>query len=780
MTVPLSASAATTLIVDSLTFGDLRSEHKHHFFAEHSDTITGGLGEPARRLLPLEPQSWEGGKMSFTMKVDPARPNYFTIKLWGDDQTQNRLILFGEGKQIGYRHESDIEILDHGTEDRPYNGRFYYRTSPLPLEMTSGKTQLSFEIRSSGAIWAYGQTFEQFQKTMTEPTRGLYRVYTHTDGFFTPPANEKQGAAPTNPPTRKTPGPEVLDALKERVNTEIDKLLARPTPLNNQMHMQFLAKTYGVKWTRAYRNPQVVPGIIAGMDALFLAHRQNPKLVENEPATPNPDWFGFGPMGHAIALLSEPIKPALDEPITDEKGGPVTRRAAYAEMLRASVDYLRTHRRQYTNQSMIVDLNIAASNRGLQVVDPATALPQEKVLDFLYQSLGMKPWLGSDTESGPAKPLGENYWQLTAKGLTKEMGYVGYYGEVLPWVTLIYDITRPTPGQPGDPQIKAQLVKMALARGAFRFPTVDEQGNRAMRIETVTGWRDNQHYPGDVVYVQRPDREGSALQAAAATLDPRLIGYAQQMLADNQFFASVEQQMEEKTFRVTAGLIETPDQFALLQSQPPQQHRLPMGWDQPDFVFTDEEDGVVALKNGEEILYASLYWRATHGINNLANVHYLTPRFDRAAVVRQDSQFTPSGLSYTRPNEVNTLGVGWLPKYPGDLLSAHTGEALPIPKILEGVTFKAGDRSPFAGKADFYRLRYGPYLIGMNTTKDKTFDLGVNARGSARDLVSGKTLKLSTPIRVEPMSTVVLRLQGALTLQPFKTPPAPAASQPAR
>ena len=30
--------------------------------------------------------------------------------------------------------------------------------------------------------------------------------------------------------------------------------------------------------------------------------------------------------------------------------------------------------------------------------------------------------------------VGTNYWQLTAKGLTKELGYVGYYGEVLDWV----------------------------------------------------------------------------------------------------------------------------------------------------------------------------------------------------------------------------------------------------------------------------------------------------------------------------------------------------------
>ena len=50
--------------------------------------------------------------------------------------------------------------------------------------------------------------------------------------------------------------------------------------------------------------------------------------------------------------------------------------------------------------------------------------------------------------------------------------------------------TRPTPHEPGDPRIKEQLVRIALARAAFRYPALDDEGNRAMRMETVVGWRD--------------------------------------------------------------------------------------------------------------------------------------------------------------------------------------------------------------------------------------------------------------------------------------------------
>ena len=44
--------------------------------------------------------------------------------------------------------------------------------------------------------------------------------------------------------------------------------------------------------------------------------------------------------------------------------------------------------------------------------------------------------------------------------------------------------------------------------------------------------------------------------------------------------------------------------------QPRREGRLPMSDGMPDALFSDEEVGVVALKDGDEILYTSLYWRA--------------------------------------------------------------------------------------------------------------------------------------------------------------------------
>jgi hypothetical protein len=751
-------------IVDSISLGNVASETAHKLTEGRSDRITGGLGESARRLLAPTNEFWEGGRVGFTLAVDPVKPNYATAKLWGSDAAHGFLVLFCDGKQIGYRHLGDIDVLDIGGGEPAFSGRFIYVTTPMPEVMTRGRTNVQLEIRSYGPIWGYGTTFDKYQQPMKEPTRGIYKLYTHTDGTFTPPAEEQQGAAPANPPVAASPGPEVLAQIKDRVNRELDRRLDSAVPCS-QMQLQLLARACNVKWTHAYRNPRAIEQIVKGLDALFVAYRKNPKLAEAEPSTWNPDWFGLGVCGEVIALRRAELAAFLDGIIDDGSGKQISRRAAYTEMLVACRDWHRKHRRLYTNQSMLNDLNgIYRANQGVAVLSPEQALPERDARRYLYESVGLEPWRGSDpagaSASGPGRnwAVGTNYWQLTAKGLTKELGYVGSYGEVVDLVCDIYNATRPAPDQPGDERIKAQLIKVAHARANFRHPSLDKQGNRVMRLEQVVGWRDN-HFPGYIAYGQRATRDACAFQAAAITLDPSLVGIAQQMLADNQFFASEVVAMNDRAqpLRTTIGRLETPDQYEIIRAQPSQSQRLPMTAGQPDFVFSDEEAGVVAVKNGGEILYASLYWRARHGINGLARVHFTTPTVDRIAVVRQETRFTPGGMYYTRPNWINFAFARGGPKYPVQIDSAHAGEKLPIARLPDGINFEPGDESAYAGKGEFYVLCYGDYLIGMNLTTDQTFELNPQGKLSeAKELVSGKKIKLGSPLKVGPRSTKVL------------------------
>jgi hypothetical protein len=756
-----SACAAAPPPIDCIIFGNPANEQNHHLSADHSDVVVGGLGESARRLLPLEPNDWQGGAVSFAMRVDPVKPNYFTIRLWGSDRTSDRLILFCQGKQVGYRYLGDVDILDDANGSPGFAGRFFYTTTPLPVEMTRGKTEVHLEIQSNGRMWGYGTTWEQYQRAMTEPSRGVYSVYTHTDGCFVPPLAEKQGPAITAPPVRKEPGNEVLDQLKTRVANEISRTMATRTPLN-QMRIQFLAKAYHLNWSPAYHNEAVVQLVIAGADDYYAQFKQNAHLAEADAINEvyNAGWLGLGPLGDAVRLLRKPLQASLDQTIDDGNGKRIARRKAWSAILQASRDWHLQNRRQYTNQTMINDLFAYVANRGVAAVDPAHALSEKKIRHYLYESIGLEPWLGSDTDHGPARSLGNDYWQLTSKGLTRELGFVGYYGEVLDWTTSIYLATS-EPEQPGsgDPIIKTQLEKIQKARSYFRYPEVDDDGYHAMRAETVVGWRDEGHYPGEVTYAERSTLDASTLYEAAATLSPSAVGAAQQMFADNQFFATLAERLREQGLRATSGCMSTPDQYELLKSLPPSAGRLPMSVGQPDFAWADEQDGVLAVKHGDQILYASLYWRARYGINNLARVHWITPRVDHIAVVWQESEFVPSGMEYTRQDWVNTAFAGGGLQYPGNLHSALAGEKLPIAKIPAGVNFRPGDESPFAGRASFYRLRYGDFLIGMNCTRDKTYNLRVDAGvKNARDLISGRILSLAWPVVVKPQTTVVLYL----------------------
>jgi len=149
-------------------------------------------------------------------------------------------------------------------------------------------------------------------------------------------------------------------------------------------------------------------------------------------------------------------------------------------------------------------------------------------------------------------------------------------------------------------------------------------------------------------------------------------------------------------------------------------------------------------------------------VNFLARVHYMTPTMERDATVWQDVKFDDSGLTYTRDDRVIEAQTRRHEGLRGDVTQALEGEVLPIAKIPDGIAFKPGQESVYAGKGTFYALRYGPYLIGMNMTTDRTFELkrpdGVT---EADELVTKTHISFAKPLKVGPRSTVVLWLGDA-------------------
>jgi hypothetical protein len=215
----------------------------------------------------------------------------------------------------------------------------------------------------------------------------------------------------------------------------------------------------------------------------------------------------------------------------------------------------------------------------------------------------------------------------------------------------------------------------------------------------------------EIMYGTHFGREATSLHAAALTGDAAVMGYARQELADNQFATMLEAHLSGGGLRGTLGLVDAPEDFAAMKKA---DALLPMTQGRPDYLFTDAENAVIALKRGDTILYASLYWRARFGINHLAKVHLITPDYEVRATVPCEAFFEPSGRVYKRPASTDA-GYGHGPFHEYDAIpSAHAGEELPVAKIPEGVAYNPKTWNSFAGAAFAYRLEYGPYLMIVN------------------------------------------------------------------
>lgn len=779
LSAPLRAIAADA--IDTLVLGDAASELAHDLSASSSETLAGALGEPARRLLPLEPVSYNGGFIRFKLKVDPVQQNYVTVKLWGSDRgmEQGRLLLYLDGNlQVGYRHEGDHDVLNQSDDDPLYPDRFVYQTVALPLARTLGKTEVDLKISVIGRMWPYGQYFKQKQKDFVQPSRGLYRVYAHTAPRFDPPADEKQGQPPADKIRPALDGDEIIAKMRDTVNSRLAKLLAdqrpaRPGAKGADQRLVLLAEAYHTPWTVAYKNPATIAALLRAADE-FMA-----------PGWIGPQWVGAGPLGEAIAHLGHdpllekaldedinvpvelPFTPVVNRPdintearyVVPELSGQttrMTRREAWARFLRASVDWNRTAgRRSYTNQSMIVDFGIYTANRGLAVIAPDRALPEAQALRYLHEAAGLRPWTGNDLpDGGSEKPYGSDYYLVSRKHISRELGWVGTYGET------ILKFTRDMAALTGDAQLRDQLVKLQTQRLFFRYPCVDADGYRTMRLTSEIDNR-TAHFPKDgAAYLASDIREDWWMAVAAYTKDPVAVGTAQQMLADQQYFPRLVRRLNDPD---TTGMMRNIDEYETVKALPASPWRIPATPGQPDYAFADEENAVIALKQADRYLFVNFYYRQERGVSGATRILEVEPSAMHIATVLSQFEVDGTGEFWTRPDHVDFLRSGGFNPPGEDLHQAWAGEKLPIAKRPADARQPAyGNWGPFVGKASFYHIRYGDYLIAMNTTDDKTFTLPPVADGRPEtDLISGQTKDTAQPIPVGPHTTVVFHLSAA-------------------
>jgi autotransporter-associated beta strand protein len=804
--------------LDTITFGNTTSESAHGLSTEFpavtgtamvaaggganpsnpstgapSDTTTGLLGLSARQLLPRTPNAdIYGGQMTFTMAVDPAQQNYFTIKLSGSDTSTQWFVLDCNGYEVGWRFKGDDQEMLWNSAVNWFPGRFIYRTVPLPLNLTTGQTTVTLAIRSLGSIFYYssGPYFGGYQGLMNAPSLGLYSAYIHTNSYFDA-SSETQGTSPTvltplTSPTQATTVANWESAANSAVTTLLTGSASSMTPAN----VDFLAQCYGVNWTSGYNNSSVPGAVIAGVDALVTAAASDTNgLMDYMGNFGNPSWGGyFGPVGNAIVLSWPQISGSMSATVAYGGSiGTVTRQSAWSQALRASVDYGRFNRRTITNQEMYCDWNIYRANRGLELVDPSSALNESEALRYLYEATGISPYLGDDQPGeGPVpvrgtEPYGPNWYMVTSVGTTKEDGLVGGdYGEKAASCYAIGLFAN------NDPNLMAQGLKMLRARSNLRYPTANGANYLETQVSEPVGDRNDQEfgpggmYPGHVAYLDEDNlatemvgTDGLAVVGqGASAVGSDLIGYFKQALGDGQYYANLITSQgaleygpyfpQQLTTALNAAAVVTGTTL------------LPMTGGQPNFAWADEQNMVVVAKNGsgssEERFYATLYWRGGTGeagpnaINGLAKVFDVNAQTAWLGEVREDDvQFVPSGQSVTRNGTVDPY---WPP--PDNPVNANNGVSYPMalrPDLLAPPPYNRD-----GGRATGYTLRYGHWLVGMNAHPTNNYKMKLpSGFTSGVDLVSGSNLV--APITLPPISTVVFYLP---TTSSSNTLPGPA------
>jgi regulation of enolase protein 1 (concanavalin A-like superfamily) len=767
--------------LDTLIFGDAASESAHSLTQSNTVTLTGALGQPARRCIS-NPVSVYGGTLTFNMAVDPVRRNYFSVKFWGteDFSTVNEqpsdmgalylyIPLGGTNWQNGYRHEGDYFNLNAAGWKRPLPGRFFYSTTLLPLSLTKGRTNLTLRILSAGRLYPFGSggpPSGNYQFAAITNSRAIYRAYTHTDPVLIP-TGETQGSAPTAT-TRPTPTEtQVLGAagtFTTSLNSYISGRLSTAVTNLTTTDVELLARSYSVtNLSNGYLNPAIVSRVITAIDMFANAYYVNTNAVSDSSG--GNEWWGgrFGPLGHAVSLLVTQLGTNLDAVLNYTNHPGITRRQAWGDALAASRDFGRFSRdsRYLSNQGLIANANIYMANKGLLALGDGRAFDETNAQRYLREAIGLEPWLGSDLAGGGSSyKFGTNYFQVTQKGLTREWGYVGTsYGEMQYFAADFYSMTSNT-------VFRDQCAKMAKARGYFRRPTVETviSGTttnyyRCMEGIGLLAWRgaseaDNQ-FSAAMAYSDSGEWT-HAIRSAGATLDSNVVGYAKQMFADNQFFNNLTLDSRYRTgsFDNRYCMDVFDDYLRVKAATNSTTAQLPMTDGQPDFAWADEDNGIVAIKHGAERLWLATYWQAKKGtgINGIGRFHYSTTNYDRIGILETTPQFQFCGSFYTRPNMVDMPEqTNYAP--PDNPRQAYAGERLPV-GALDPL---AKDDQPFRGKALFWATRYANYLIGINRSADRTYELRVPAGfTSATNLINNEVL--TAPVNVGPTSTVVLYL----------------------
>jgi hypothetical protein len=147
------------------------------------------------------------------------------------------------------------------------------------------------------------------------------------------------------------------------------------------------------------------------------------------------------------------------------------------------------------------------------------------------------------------------------------------------------------------------------------------------------------------------------------------------------------------------------NEYEKVRKLAPVPYKFPMEDGQPDFVFSDEENAVIAMKHGDTRLFMNLYFRAENAVNNIAKILEITPTLSRIVTAKINSQVIGTGEIHARPDDIDWIrGDAPYRTPPGPKIhQAWAGEELPVSVPPSGpATRTQGKFGYYVGRAAFY------------------------------------------------------------------------------
>ncbi|WP_432877581.1 hypothetical protein ACQPYH_29025 [Kribbella sp. CA-245084] len=427
--VARAAGAQASAVLDVIDFGDSSSEAAHNLTAPDTSVVAGANGQSARVSNPLTPRKNYDGDLTFLLKVDPSLQNYLSIKLWGEDSSAYKTVVFINNEQVEYRQNGDYESINIGTLGGLKN-RFLFNTAMLPLSSTQGQSAVLVTLRTYSGL--------DPSAPADQPSRPIYSAFTHTSPTVTLDASDR---------TSYQPSTEVAPAVTDQqAQGYIDSYVASQVKLFNDLsaksdasaggkmaieryneELRFYAQSLAASWSPAKTDADkraALDRIFKSIDNYTKDYYGNVRSLGS--GGHQSDWGGYySILGEVLYVVENYIsndkiygekafKEFLAQPFTTGTidgdnsiagvgwdGGQLTRGQAWERILKASYDFSRSRLSYIYNQMLYTYEGAWRASEGLRVIGSKFYPGKARSQDILLEATGVRPFLGEEVLSGP-------------------------------------------------------------------------------------------------------------------------------------------------------------------------------------------------------------------------------------------------------------------------------------------------------------------------------------------------------------------------------------------